>query len=539
MFPFELDASAEQSLAFLTTQQRAQLTAAMTYHALINSSSELEFIVSIGSPQQMPALTDRTTTGNEPLGDEVARVRVTSKARGSAGDSGLVTRRIRLGHAAATPATTEPPETPSLPHRLYRFLEIRSPLLLDAAREFVMKRRSRATFEPLPRFPYGKRESGILDEMTQLSAFSRPAPGSQPAVLFGLHWLQTGGAERWAIESIRIARDSGLRPIIVTDKNSVHPWITRPELDGCMVITMSYSDHQHPLDLPLAQALLNNFDIRGIVLHHSQWLYDSLPWIKAQRPDVPVIDSLHIVEYLRGGYPGSSVHFDDYIDLHHVISPQLVEWMSQVQGVDARKLVLAPLGALTVNESQQFKARDPHRPFTVAFIGRLSRQKRPDLFIALVHRLRKQGLRFHAILQGDGELRNVVQRLIDRFGLEDVIEQRFEDTPVSQTLAGTDLLVISSINEGLTLTTFEAVAAGVPVISTDVGSQYTLVDGEMLLPRAARKFLPAAVKRITMLSTDEAQRESAWREQRRRAQDFAANPDARTYFERLFAQWQE
>src|SRR5690606_31205406 len=133
------------------------------------------------------------------------------------------------------------------------------------------------------------------------------------------------------------------------------------------------------------------------------------------RPDVPVVDSLHIIEYLHGGYAGAAVTYDAFIDTHHVISPQLVSWLSKTQGVDPAKLKLAPLVTLTTDGSGDFRERERSRPFTISFIGRFTRQKRPDVFLALVHRLRRRGVRFRAIMQGDGERRDLVESLLDRF----------------------------------------------------------------------------------------------------------------------------
>lgn len=45
--------------------------------------------------------------------------------------------------------------------------------------------------------------------------------------------------------------------------------------------------------------------------------------------------------------------------------------------------------------------------------------------------------------------------------------------PVSRTYADADVLLVSSVNEGITLTTIEAISAGIPVLSANVGSQET------------------------------------------------------------------
>lgn len=542
MFPtaaFEVQDEAD--LAALTELQRAQLRSALNYHALVNPGAEIEARVTVGDITQLPILTGplaERPAEAEPL--LTLRIRSTAVGNGADRTGTPVTRCMRVGHAEADLATTEPEIPESLPRRLYRVLEHRSPVALDVARETVTRRREQRIAAPLPRYPEGAGDTEIARAFAGQPTVPLPAAAPR-AVLFGLHWLQAAGAERWAIESISIAKAEGLLPIVVTDQDSLHPWLTRPELEGCIVIALN-SDGQGAgsagLDPALLSALLENYDLRGVVIHHCTWLYRSLPWLTQQRPGLPVVDSLHIVEALGGGFPGLAVRFDEFITTHHVISPELDRWLTETQGVNPAKITMAPLTALTVDETQQFTARDPRRPFTLAYIGRLSRQKRPDVFLMLMQHMRRRGLPVRAIMHGDGELRELVDALSDRFRLRSVIEQRFEDDPVSETLAESDLLVIPSMNEGLTLTTFEALAAGVPVLSADVGSQRTIVQEDMLLPRAARRFVREAERAIAALVVSERYREEAWNAQQERVTAFMRHPDAHHFMKELFAQWQ-
>lgn len=542
--PFVTDENeSKQTEAFLTGlthQQQVQLESALIYHSLVNPGASIHAVISIGEVHQVPALTDSSTIDGRAAAGLPSHIelRVQSTALGENVRAKL-TRFIRLGHRDASPATTSPPEQFSVPRKIYRELEKRGPVVLDSVREFIMSRRERAIEGALPRYPNDQNDASVQEAISRWRRIPTSAPSNAPpAILFGLHWLQTGGAERWAVESIQIAKDAGYLPVIITDQNSVHPWADRPELDGCVIISLSFDHFEHEIDIPLAHALLENFNLVGVMLHHSHYLYQMLPWFKAHRPNLKVVDSLHIVEYLGGGYPGISVHFDEFIDTHHVISPQLVEWLTDVQGVDRGKLALAPLTALTVDALGGFKPQDPAQPLTLAFVGRLSRQKRPDVFLGLVHRLRKQGVRFRAILHGDGEMRSVVGGLISQMKLDDVIEQRFEDVPVSETLAEADVLIVTSINEGLTLTTFESIAAGVPVISTHVGSQRTIVQGDALLPRPARPFIRGAAELIARFEGDEALRERIWAEQQERVKEFSALPTAHEWMKEYFESWQ-
>lgn len=523
--------------ASLTALQRAELDAAMTYHSLVNPGAAIAYRVFVGSIEQMPILADpRCERGwGDPQREPAFTLLTRSTAIGTrAADAYApdLVRSLRIAHAEATPATTAP-VSESLPRRIYRGIERRSLTGLDLVRELVTRRRERAISARLPRYPEAPGSAEIAEAFAGEPAAAAPPAGARPAILFGMHWLQSGGAERWAVETIGIAKEQGFLPVVVADQQSVHPWLTRPELEGCVVVITTTE-----LDPPLLRALLENFALRGVMIHHCSWLYRSLPWLKRQRPELPVVDSLHTVMYLGGGYPGYAARFDDSIDVHHAIAPRVVDWLSEVQGVDPAKLVMAPLSGLTVDERRPFKLRDPDRPFTIAYVGRLSREKRPDVFLALAHRLRRRGVPVRAIMQGDGEMRDVVDGLIARYGLGDAVERRGEDVPVPETLADADLLVITSMIEGLSLTTFEAVAAGIPVLSADVGSQRTIVQDDMLLSRPTRVFVREAEGRIRELMRSERLRERAWETQRNRVSEFSRAPGADRFVKELFEQWQ-
>jgi glycosyltransferase involved in cell wall biosynthesis len=141
------------------------------------------------------------------------------------------------------------------------------------------------------------------------------------------------------------------------------------------------------------------------------------------------------------------------------------------------------------------------------------------------------------IVQGDGELADEVHALRGRLGLTDVLEVRAADHPVKDTLAESDVLVVTSENEGLTLTTFEATAAGVPVLSADVGSQASVVPDGLLCPRHPYAFVRQAAEKIrTMMSSPE-QRKRWFEEQAAKNEAFAKLPKASAWATELYQGW--
>jgi glycosyltransferase involved in cell wall biosynthesis len=109
---------------------------------------------------------------------------------------------------------------------------------------------------------------------------------------------------------------------------------------------------------------------------------------------------------------------------------------------------------------------------TVAFIGRLTREKGIDLLIeawdALIaeKRLNAPGT-LRLVIAGDGPLRRVVEQWVDRTGSQALYLGYVED--VNPVYADADFVVIPSRSEGQSLTALEAMSHGLPVIAASVG----------------------------------------------------------------------
>ncbi|MFB6609579.1 glycosyltransferase [Agromyces sp. NPDC056379] len=514
----------------LSLREQRLAIAAANFRALCHPATEIELILHRGNGGERPRLTSAPVHRHDDIRSRP--VIGTLRFRAHSAVAPVVAGSNETFHALISPDTAmaEDDGTPMSAYwRLRQRIEHRFPLQYDLLRQRVLARRERGLHSrPLMRRP-------LTDEERAAAALP-VVDGQQRAVLVGLHWLDLGGAERWAVETVKLVRDAGFLPIVVTDRESHQPWITRPEFDGAVVIPLSF-----PLDEPgdesFLRAILGDFDIAGVIVHHCAWLYDRLPLIKTWCPGVPVVDSLHIIEYAGGGYPASGVHLDPYIDLHHVISPQLADWLTGPQQVASEKVVLAPLVGLTVEQQHSGFVDTAGDTLRLGFVGRLVRQKRPYLFLKLLRRLHDDGVPIRAIMHGSGELEGTVRQRIHDYGLDGLVELRDHEAPVSETLAEIDLLVVSSQNEGITLTTFEALAAGVPVLSADVGSQDTIVHDEMLVPRAPHGFVDDAAAAIAHLATDPEARREAWEQEMARARAFSAQESATEWMRRTLQAW--
>ncbi len=109
------------------------------------------------------------------------------------------------------------------------------------------------------------------------------------------------------------------------------------------------------------------------------------------------------------------------------------------------------------------------RPPVIISVGRLTRAKDYGTLIKAFKKVRGE-INARLMILGDGEERLSLQRLINKLELEsDVCLPGFVDPPYPY-LARSSLFVLSSIWEGLSTAIIEALALGIPVVSTDCQS---------------------------------------------------------------------
>ena len=557
---FQVDERDAVQLNQLSERMQRLVYGAVDYNSLIQPRRTLTYKLYMGEKWQYPRLTDTSTLSGD-ITEQMGLVpfmvfKATSVSRNQTdfsphyfvGDDQILDHNVR--HILLTPddATDRDVElnhpVNSKAVKLYNTLESSVPTAFDVFRDTKRTIREHVGKKPIPmtmaRSADNVNKAGKVQHPWVEVTPGRAPKGSPRAVVVAMHWFQAGGAERWALETVKLVRDAGFIPIVITDRDGHQPWITDPAFDDAILLPMTMPVQERPGDSPMLRALFEQFDIAGILIHHCQWMYDNAWWVKTHFPKTRVVDSLHIVEYyFHGGFPKESVAHDEWIDLHHVISPQLEHWLINDHQIAPEKVVDAPLVGLTADaKTPSFKERDKTKPFTVAYIGRMVRQKRPEAFILAakaVNAAYPGKVRF--IMQGNGDMDAFSDMMIKRYGLEEVIERRALDTPVAQTYRDADALLISSINEGITLTSIEAISAGVPVLSANVGSQETLIPPKGLCRRMTSSFVHDAKSALSHILNNEEDRRKLWESELARLQKFSELESAEAYFKKMLKEW--
>lgn len=103
------------------------------------------------------------------------------------------------------------------------------------------------------------------------------------------------------------------------------------------------------------------------------------------------------------------------------------------------------------------------------------------------------------VFAGDGPLREELENTAHRFGVADRVRFLGQRNDIPELLAICDLFVLPSLYEGLPLSVLEAMAAGKPVIATNVGGTMEAVshgDSGLLVPARDSAALSAAIRNL-------------------------------------------
>lgn len=227
-----------------------------------------------------------------------------------------------------------------------------------------------------------------------------------------------------------------------------------------------------------------------IMWRHAPWLYEAMEHglLAAVRQVLSVRQSA--VERYARLYPDLAAKFSfipTWVDT--AVFRSLTRDQSKSA---ARRALLRRLGAADAARC------------VLAFVGRLDSQKDPLLLVRAFSEILKSRMDLHLVMIGDGNLRPRVEKAVQDgllrgrvtlLGVRPAAE-------IAEVLRASDLFVLSSAYEGMPIALLEALACGIPVVTTDVGEVRRVVqDG--ITGRISRERTPEAFAAAMGAALDE------------------------------------
>jgi glycosyltransferase involved in cell wall biosynthesis len=179
------------------------------------------------------------------------------------------------------------------------------------------------------------------------------------------------------------------------------------------------------------------------------------------------------------------------IAYHHAdVIATLYEGNREVQiqeGADPGRIRVIPNGVDAVLYRGMRTATAPGEPPTVALIGRVVPIKDVRAFLQAARILHERGpaIRFWILgpTDEDPDYYQDCEILTGMLGLQGVVSF-LGKVDVAEYYGRIDCLVLTSVSEGQPLAVLEAMACGIPVVSTDVGACRELIEGKTIEDRA-------------------------------------------------------
>jgi len=119
----------------------------------------------------------------------------------------------------------------------------------------------------------------------------------------------------------------------------------------------------------------------------------------------------------------------------------------------------------------------PEDRVVVGMVACLKPQKSPVDFVEVAARVLKVTDRVHFIMAGDGELRPAVEARIRELGISGYMTLLGWQKDMPEVYRNLDVVVLTSLWEGLPCVFSEAMAAGIPIVATNVdGAREAIID---------------------------------------------------------------
>lgn len=307
-------------------------------------------------------------------------------------------------------------------------------------------------------------------------------------ILMIIPWMTVGGADKFNLDIIKRSDHNKYNFIIVTTEPHSNPWRQQFEEYATIYDLTTFIDRKYWTSFLIYLIEKNNINL--IFNSNSTFGYNVLPYLKANYPQVPIMDYIHMEEWYNrnGGFSRDSSSIASVIDKTYVCNQNSEKILINHFKRNPKDVGTIYIGVdeeiynyklFNKNQILDKLKIDTEGKYIISYICRISEQKRPFLLLEIIAKLAVIRNDFIFVIAGDGNLLNEMKNRAKKMNVSQhmIFLGNVKDT--QNIYAISDLTINCSIKEGLALTAYESLSMGIPVISSDVGGQKELINEDV------------------------------------------------------------
>jgi glycosyltransferase involved in cell wall biosynthesis len=321
-------------------------------------------------------------------------------------------------------------------------------------------------------------------------------------LLYIAPWVDFGGTDTSTIDWFRWLDRSRFAPSLIT---------TQPSPNRRLAEIVPYADEVWALpDLMQGQAFpaficdfVQKREIELVHIMNSRLGFNLIPDLKCLSPSPAVVVQLHVEEPDRSGYVRYvATRYGNLVDGFSVSSEHLSRAIQDYE-IPASKCHVIHTGVDAAGafapERVRKRLRVPKNAFNILYCGRLCDQKDPLLMVQVAAELRTRSRDFRIHVLGDGPLEEQVRAAVSHAGLDGKILFHGTDADLAPWYACCDLMLMTSVFEGVPIVVYDAMAMAVPIVAPALPGNVELLGdtgGVLVGPRHEVSAYVDAVERI-------------------------------------------
>ena len=345
-------------------------------------------------------------------------------------------------------------------------------------------------------------------------------------IAFCITGLQPGGAERALVQIVKRLNRERWAPVVYS-LTGTGPLAEELQLAG---IPTEILNANSPWDVRIIWRLAGKFKSQKPVLLQTFLFHANLAGRFAARMAgiKHTVSGIRVSEKRKNGHILMDRWTNRLVELNICVSQSVADFSVQQAKLSESKVTVIPNGVNfdlfdTAEAMDLSPWRIPAEAKVILFVGRLDPQKAPGNLLTAFAHFAEQASEFHLLFVGDGPLKAELELSASPLPCAARIHFAGWQAQVPQLMKASSCLVLPSLWEGMPNVVLEAMAAGLPVISTAVdgvseliqhGEQGTLVasDSSVEIQQALLDLSshPAEYRKMAENAQDTVKKEFTW-----------------------------